>query len=75
MVGQENYNPGIWIALYDTDATLGDMTEATAILEDVCRRLRRLFGDAHPQTAKALRSLEVTRADLAERQRVLGDLY
>ena len=59
----------------DTDATLGDMREATAILEDVCRRLRRLFGDAHPQMAKALRSLEVTRADLAERQHVLGDLY
>ena len=59
----------------DTDATLGDLTEATAILEDVFRRLRRLLGDAHPLTAKALRVLEITRADLAKRQRILEDLY
>ena len=59
----------------DTDATLGDMREATAILEDVCWRLRRLFGDAHPLTANALSALEDTRADLAKRQRILEDLY
>ena len=59
----------------DTDATLGDMREATAILEDVCWRLRRSFGDAHPLTANALSALEDTRADLAERQRILEDLY
>ena len=38
------------VALYfDPDASLGDLVEAAAILEDVSRRWLQVFGSAHPE--------------------------
>jgi hypothetical protein len=36
-------------------------TEAVAILEDVARRYRRVFGNSHPMTARAQGALESAR--------------
>ena len=43
----------------------GNHTEAVAILEDVARRYRRVFGVSHPQTAKAQCALEKARESLS----------
>jgi len=50
-------------ALYgDARASRADVLEAVAILEDVVRARRRVFGNHdHPETARALVSLERAR--------------
>ena len=60
-------------ALYlDDSATLDDLREAVANLEDVERIARRVFGGAHP-TARAIgRSLREARAALRARETPLA---
>ena len=49
-------------ALYtDPTASRADVLQAVAILEDVVRALRRVLGAHHPDTARALASLEGAR--------------
>ena len=56
------------IALYkDADAPSGDVREAVDILEDACRRARRVLGDAHPDYPRFLSSLAKAKAALAQR--------
>ena len=55
-------------ALYeDSDASIGDIREAVNILEDVCRRARRVLGDAHPDYPRFLSRLAKAKGALAQR--------
>ena len=49
---------------YDPDATLDDLREAVATLEDAGRIARRVFGGAHPLAAAIEESLRNSRAIL-----------
>ena len=53
---------------YDPDATLDDLREAVATLEDTERTARRVFGGAHPVTTGIERRLRNARAALAARE-------
>ena len=44
-----------------TTASRADVLEAVAILEDVVRARRRVFGNHHPETIRALAILEGAR--------------
>ena len=56
-------------ALYINDsATLDDHSEAVETLEDVDRIARRVFGGAHPMTAKIEGDLQNARAALRARE-------
>ena len=49
-------------ALYgDAGASRADVLQAVAILEDVVRARRRVFGNHHPETIRALAILEGAR--------------
>ena len=51
--------------LYEPDgATLGDLREAVATLEDSERIARRVFGGAHPTTSAIVDELQDARARL-----------
>ena len=57
------------LALYeDPGATLDDLREAVATLEDTERTARRVFGGAHPVTTAIERRLRNARAALAARE-------
>ena len=57
------------IALYkDPTATLDDLREAVATLEDAGRITRRVLGDAHPFTMQMKTSLRNARAALGARE-------
>ena len=60
-----------WIyarALYEDDcATLDDLREAVATLEDAGRTARRVLGGAHPLTTGIERSLSLSQATLRSR--------
>ena len=56
-------------ALYkDPSATLDDLHEAVATLEDTARTARRVFGGAHPLTSKIEVDLQEARAALRARE-------
>ena len=56
-------------ALYlDPDATLSELREAVATLEEMERAARRVFGGAHPSTSSIERSLQNSRDKLAARE-------
>ena len=56
-------------ALYkDTSATVDDLREAVATLEEIERIARRVLGGAHPTTAGIEVSQENSRAALAARE-------
>ena len=56
-------------ALYkDDDATLDDLREAVATLEDVERTARRVLGGAHPLTTGIEGALQNARATLDSRE-------
>ena len=56
-------------ALYRADdATLDDLREAVATLEDTERIARRVFGGAHPDLARIEMSLREARAALRARE-------
>ena len=56
-------------ALYINDsATLDDVHEAVTTLEDTTRIMRRVFGGAHPMTAKIEGDLQNARAALGARE-------
>ena len=61
-----------WIygeALYmDPDATLDDLREAVAMLEETERTARRVLGEAHPLTEGIVRHLRKARAALGARE-------
>ena len=52
----------------DTDATLDDLREAVATLEDTERTARRVFGGAHPLVEAIELHLRKSRAALAARE-------
>ena len=52
----------------DSGATLDDLREAVATLEDAERIGRRVFGGAHPTTALIERNLRAARAALRARE-------
>ena len=52
----------------DTDATLDDLREAVATLEDTERTARRVFGGAHPLVASIERDFQRARAGLNARE-------
>ena len=57
------------LALYnDTGATLDDLSEAVATLEETERTARRVLGGAHPLTAGIGEALRGTRAALRARE-------
>ena len=57
------------MALYnDTGATLDDLSEAVATLEETERTARRVLGGAHPLTAGIGEALRGTRAALRARE-------
>ena len=57
------------LALYnDTGATLDDLSEAVATLEETERTARRVLGGAHPIVQASERSLEHARAALRARE-------
>ena len=59
------------LALYnDTGATLDDLSEAVATLEETERTARRVLGGAHPIVQASERSLEHARAALRAREGV-----
>ena len=47
------------------DATLDDLVQAEALLDDTYTRFRRVMGDGHPDTAKIHSCLLDARRDLA----------
>ena len=53
---------------YDPDATLDDLREAVATLEDTERTARRVFGGAHPLVASIERDFQRARAGLNARE-------
>ena len=56
-------------ALYQSDcATLNDIREAVATLEDTERTARRVLGGAHPMTVAIERNLGYARATLRARE-------
>ena len=56
-------------ALYlDPDATLDDLREAVATLEDAERIVRRVFGGQHPLTVDTEKGVRVSRAKLRARE-------
>ena len=56
-------------ALYlDTDATLDDLREAVATIEDTVRIARRVLGGAHPTTEGLVKDLRNSRAVLRARE-------
>ena len=56
-------------ALYlDPDATLDDLREAVATLEDAERIARRVFGGQHPLTVDTEKGVRVSRAKLRARE-------
>ena len=63
-------------ALYNDDgATLDDLREAVATMEDVERIARRVFGGAHPTTTRIEISLRNSRTALRAREaQAPGDL-
>ena len=52
----------------DPDATLDDLREAVAMLEETERTARRVLGEAHPLTEGILRHLRKARAALGARE-------
>ena len=52
----------------DADATLDDLHEAVATLEDTARTARRVLGGAHPLTTHIERTLQNARAALRARE-------
>jgi len=52
----------------DTDATLDDLWEAEATLEDLERIARRVFGDTHPLTVDIEGDLINARGAIADRE-------
>ena len=48
------------------DATLDDLVQAEAILDDTYTRFRRIMGGGHPDTAKIHKCLWDTREELAQ---------
>ena len=52
----------------DTGATLDDLREAVATLEDAERIARRVLGGAHPATAEIEKELRNARAALRARE-------
>ena len=57
------------MALYeDPDATLDDLREAVATLEDIEPIARRVLGGAHPMAAKMEQSLQISREALRARE-------
>ena len=60
-------------ALYDPDvATLDDLRESVATLEETEPIARRVFGDAHPLTESIVSQLGFTRAALRMREMLRG---
>ena len=56
-------------ALYQSDgATLNDIREAVATLEEIGPTARRFLGGAHPETAMIEQSLRAARATLRARE-------
>ena len=53
---------------YDKGATLEDLREAVATLEETARTARRVLGGAHPITVKIEHALPKARAALAARE-------
>jgi len=53
---------------YDSGATLDDLREAVATLEDTERTARRVLGGAHPVTTEIERHLRNVRATLRARK-------
>ena len=62
---QYNYGRALYL---DDGATLDDLREAVATLEDTERIARRVFGGAHPLTALIENRLRETRAALHARE-------
>ena len=60
-----NYAAALYIA---DDATLDDLREAVATLEDAGRIARRVLGGAHPFVVRMVRSLQQARAALSARE-------
>ena len=52
-------------AYIDPDASFGDVQEAVATLEDVCRTARQVFGKDHPYHLQSRRDLEQARKRLS----------
>ena len=52
----------------DPDATLDDLREAVATLEETARTARRVLGGANPTTADIERELKKSRAKLRARE-------
>ena len=52
----------------DPDATLDDLREAVATLEDAERIARRVFGGQHPLTVDTEKGVRVSRAKLRARE-------
>ena len=52
----------------DADATLDDLREAVATLEDTTRAARRVLGGAHPITVDIEANLQLARAALRARE-------
>jgi hypothetical protein len=62
------------VALYmSTDATLADIREAVATLEDTVRIAQRVLGGAHPLTAQVELGLRVSRKGLAIGEASVGN--
>jgi hypothetical protein len=62
------------LALYQNDgATLNDIREAVATLEDTQRTARRVLGSAHPLASDIERALKNARAALAAREETPSD--
>ena len=56
-------------SLYEDDsATLDDLREAVATLEDIERTARRVLGGRHPNTVDIGQSLQIARAVLRVRE-------
>ena len=60
-----NYAESIW---RDAAATLDDLREAVATLEDIARTTRRVLGSAHPTTTDIERDLQNARVVLRARE-------
>ena len=63
-------------AIYrDTKSSRGDVHEAVAILEDVVRTARRVFGTQHPYFTEHRKDLELARMRLADDESRAADAY
>mgnify|MGYP001181346556 FL=1 len=56
----------------DPDATLDDLREAVATLEETSRTARRVLGGAHPVAGSIEVALQASRAALAAREKTPG---